>query len=468
MNIKELINKKIAILWFWREGKSSLNFLKNIWVRNITILDNSEIKDKEENISYKTWENYLKDLLDYDYIIKSPWISLYKEEVYKFKGKIISQTSLFFDNYAWKVIWITWTKWKSTTSTLTYKCLESLWYKVKLVWNIGKPVLDEFKIEKWKLKVEEDFIVYELSSYMLDWISPNLYIWLLLNIYKDHLDWHKNFENYKNAKLNISSNSKYVLVNDDFKSNTEREDSIFTFWINWDYKYQENSFFINGEKIFDDSFIKLRWTHNMTNVSWVLWILDIVSKEENVKLDLKKIEYVLKDFAWLPHRQENIWTYAWITFIDDAISTTPESTIEAIKTFWKDIKTIFLWWTDRWYDFEELVEYLRKYNIKNIVLFPDSGNRIRELIDLAEKSLRPKISQECPNSNPFPVGEGIKGFNILETSSMKEAVSFAYKFTARWKVCLLSTASPSYSLWKNYEEKWGEFKKEVEKVEICL
>ena len=74
-------------------------------------------------------------------------------------------------------------------------------------------------------------------------------------------------------------------------------------------------------------------------------------------------------------------------------------------------------------------------NIKNIVLFPPSWNKIKPLLD--------------------------KTFNIIETSSMQEAVNFAFKLTKNWKICLLSTASPSYSIWKNFEEKWDLFYKEI-------
>jgi len=127
------------------------------------------------------------------------------------------------------------------------------------------------------------------------------------------------------------------------------------------------------------------------------------------------------------------WKYDGIIFIDDAISTTPESTIEAIKTFNYDIDTIFLWWTDRWYEFYELIKELNKYNIKNIVLFPDSSQKILKLLG--------------------------GSFNYIETKSMEEAIKWAKKYTKKWKIVLLSTASPSYSIWKNFEEKWDLFAK---------
>ena len=177
MNATELKNKKIAILWFWKEWKSTLNFLKKIWANNITIHDANKDTSIDWNICKVLWENnYLENFDYYDLIFKSPWISPYNKKLERYKNKIISQAQIFFDNYEWKIIWITWTKGKSTTSTLAYETLKNEWYKVKLVWNIWNPVLDEVDIISWDTY---DYIIYELSSYMLEWLNPKLYIWIL-------------------------------------------------------------------------------------------------------------------------------------------------------------------------------------------------------------------------------------------------------------------------------------------------
>ena len=416
MNINEIKNKKnIAILGFGREGESSLKFLSNIWCDWIDILDK------------KNWENYLDNLDSFDLIIKTPWISAYNKKIIPHKNKIISQAQIFFSNYKGKVIWITATKGKSTISTIIYELLKKAWYNVKLIWNIGKPVLAEIDLEKDSY----DYIVYELSSYMLEDLEPNLFIWILWNIYPDHLDWHLNFKNYKKAKLNILKNSENILVNSDSKEFINENDNINFFWNPWKYNYKNWSFFIENKNVFNNKEIQLKWEHNMINICSVLWICDIIW------IKTKVLEDTLKDFSWLAHRLENVWIYKKITFINDSISTTPESTIEAIKTFKENIWTIFLWWTDRWYNFTELIKYLEKYSIKNIVLFPESWKKIKSLLKTS--------------------------YNIFFTNSMKKAIDFAFKNTESWKICLLSCASPSYSLWKDFEEKWNEFKEELKK-----
>ena len=183
--LKKYSEKKIAILWYWKEGKSSLDFLLKLWFKNLTVLDKSSTVNKIEWINYILWDLHLDSLSEYDLIFKSPWVSPYNKKINNYKEKLITQAQIFFDNYEWKIIWITWTKGKSTTATLTYEILKKIWYNTKIVWNIGNPVLDEIDIINNK---NYDYIVYELSSYMLEWLDIKLFIWVINNIYNCHLE----------------------------------------------------------------------------------------------------------------------------------------------------------------------------------------------------------------------------------------------------------------------------------------
>lgn len=449
MRFEELTNKKIAILWFGKEGKSTLTFLQNLGCEDITVLDKTDISPpssllfafspqsfgikRESKIQFITWDNYLDNLETYDYIFKSPWISPYTNNLLKYKDKIRSQAKLFFELYKWKIISVTQTKWKSTTATLVYELLKNAWYKVKFVWNIWNPVLDDIDLGD-----NHDFVVYELSSYMLeDLDNHHSFISIFWNLFPDHLDWHQGFENYKSAKLNILKDAKNLLVGENLSKEITsdlKEKNYKTFWLeNSYYSHIWSDFFVDWEKLQEEIKPLIPWEHNLSNICAILWVCDIL------KIDFNVLGKTINSFSWLPHRLQNIWIYNWITFIDDAISTTPESTIEWIKSFTQKIWTIFLWWSDRWYNFENLVKELENNNIYNIVLFPDSWVRIKELLD--------------------------DKFNAFETKSMKEAVDFAFKYTKSWEICLLSTASPSYSLWKNFEAKWNEFQREIRNKE---
>ena len=130
-----------------------------------------------------------------------------------------------------------------------------------------------------------------------------------------------------------------------------------------------------------------------------------------------------------------------LTFVDDAISTTPESTLAALAAI-SNVGTLMLGGLDRGYDFTQLAQTLAGYNIPNLVLFPESGTKIAQELE--------KYSVYHPR--------------VLETTSMTDAVAFAYQNTPEEMVCLLSTASPSYTLWKNFEEKGDEFQKIVQEL----
>ncbi len=455
MDLEKLKNKQIAILGFWKEGKSSLRFLRRIWVnpKNITILDSNKNVEIPNDIKKNLWKSYLDNLWSFDIFFKTPWISPYHKKILPYKEKLISNAEIFFDKYKGKIIWITATKGKSTTSTLLFKTLQKAWYSTKLVWNIWNSIFDEvdlFSGEKY------DFIVYELSSYMLETIKPELFVWILWNIYPCHIDWHNNsMEVYSKAKINILINAQNIIINENFIEYLDKyfeNKNIKTFGINWYYSFDDNWFYINSEKIIKNKNIILAWEHNKYNISSVIWVLDQIWD----KKVFKALKEVLAIFSWLAHRQEKIWTYKWITFIDDGISTTPESTIEAIKTFWKKIWTIFIWWSDYGFtdeSFANLRSFIEKYKISNIVLFIETWSRV--FWDISDKMQiwEEKVLYLENNYSP----------KVLKTNSMEQAIKFAYENTQKWQFCLLSSASPSFSLWKWYIQKGEQFKYFVEK-----
>lgn len=421
MELRELVDSKVAILGFGKEGKSTLRFLKKVWVKDIIILDKNLELDKEEWVKYLLGDNYLSNLSEYDVIIKSPWISPYSKDLAPFRDKLTSQTQIFYSNYKWKTVWVTATKGKSTTSTFLYEVLKETGYNAKLVWNIWNPVLDEIDLNS-----EYDFVVYELSSYMLEDLNKEDYISIVGNIYEDHLDWHDGVKNYQNAKLNNVNKKNKTIINENVNISGE---NLIKFGKNTDFYYEKWTFYVKWLPVFTSEWFTLKGEHNMMN------ILSVIVLCTEAWIDLSHVKNVAKKFRALPHRMQEFGRYNWILFVDDAISTTPESTIEALKTYGDKVGTIFLWGLDRGYKFEKLVKKLSEFSIKNVVLFPETWNRIIKLLD--------------------------ESFNICQTTDMKKWVEFAFQNTKDWEVCLLSTASPSYNLWKNFEAKWDDFQKNV-------
>ena len=432
---KILPNHSIALLWFWKEWLSSYRYLKSKWITNITILDNRIFADfsiHEQEIllweKHILWSEYVNELNKYDIIIKSPWISPYWEKIKSARSKITSQAEIFFHEYAWKIIAVTGTKWKSTTTSLIYSILKTAWFSVGLVGNIWNPVLDALN-EKY------DFVVFEMSSYMLDGIDINPFISVIVNIYPEHLDYHEWFENYKNAKLAVIGKTSHIIYPLELSYFLQNiRNNLTSVGTDGDI-FSSDGFIIYkwGEKIVDESKISLLWKHNIQNISLAIGVGKVLWIKK------KDIENAVYEFGGLHHRLEKVGEKNGITFYDDAISTTPESTIAAILAI-KNTNTIFLWWTDRWYSFEKLTHVIDLSEIENVVLFPDTGKKIWEFLKNSKRKYR-----------------------ILNTQSMQEAIEFAFQYTKIWKVCLLSCASPSYVLWKNFEEKWNAFQECIEK-----
>ena len=447
MKISELKNKKIAILWFWKEGESTLSFLRKLWIIDITILDREAIVLLNDTSKIKTisGDKYLDELDSYDIIFKTPGISPFQEKLESYRNKFVSQTSIFFENYGKKVIAITGTKGKSTIATLTYLALKQAGYKVKLVGNIGKPVLDEINILE---REEYEYVVYEMSSYMLQDFIPRTFISLFNNVYTCHIDWHKSFDVYEKAKLGILEQAQHKLVNNEFTSKIEWNFEVF--WYEWKYYYKEKDFFIDEQKILNNPKILLEGEHNKKNICGVMGILDIVIWE-NQKIR-KVLEQVLWSFSWLPDRMERIRELNGITFINDAIATTPESSIAAINTFEEQLGTLFLGGEDSGFDFSTLRKKVLDSGIQNIIAFPDAVEKIF-----------PEIGS-YDFENPFSLEIEGKSMQFFRTRSMKSWVDFAYKNTQKWKIALLSCAAPSFSIWKSYRVKAEEFKKYVEKL----
>jgi len=461
MKLEDLKDKNIAILGFGLEGKSTLNFLmnQNVQFKSLTILDVNKNLQTSSLVKSVSGDDYLENLWKYDVIFKSAWIPM-DEKLIPYKDSIITQVQFFFDNYKGKVISVTASKGKSTMVSLVYHILRDAWYRVKLVGNIGNPVLDEIAFSE-----EYDYVIIELSSYMLDTLNKQNYISVLGSIFPEHLDWHGWFKAYARAKLNILQNSQYNVVQ--WKTIQQWDligqyDNLVSYGSEWKYKWYYGFFMEDDKKLFSEKDRNIIWEHNLDNICAALAVCDIIG------LPLKTVHESIKTFKWLPHRMENVGMYGEREWVDDAISTTPESTIQAIRSFGKKIDTIFLWGMDRGYDFSELITYLIEYKICNIVLFPESGNKILELLkEHVEKyiDISTPVFKHCIQIH-HEHWNHVTDFKILSTDDMQEAVKFAYMYTEKWKMVLLSTASPSYSIWKNFEEKGDLFKKYVKEMAI--
>ena len=420
MRIEKLRNKKILILGFGREGRDNLKFLRKLFPKKVIgIADQKQFSISNfqfPNVKFHLGKNYLKALKNYDVIIKSPGIP-FKILPKSALNKVTTQTEIFFDNCPGKIIGVTGTKGKSTTASLIYQILKACPERSRrahLVGNIGKPVLSLLFRAK-----PNDIYVYELSSHQLYNLKKSPRIAVFLNIYPEHLDYYRNFKEYASAKANITryqTKDDYLIFNSGDKLVKEIAK-----------KSKAKKIPIKGEY----------YDLNRASARAVGKIFKIPSKI---------IEKAIREFKPLPHRLELVGTFKGITFYNDALSTIPETAILAMEALGKRVQTIFLGGFDRKIDFKKLAKsVLENKNIKNVILFPTTGKKIWKALRLAS----PAQGKKLP-----------KHFFV---DNMPEAVKLAYQNTQKGKICLLSCASTSFSIFRDYKEKGNLFKKYVKK-----
>jgi len=408
MKLSDLEKKRILILGFGREGEDTFKFLRKMFPKKVIgIADRQNIKCKSLNIKCYLGKNYLKAIKNYDIIVKSPGIP-FKILPKSALPKITTQTEIFFNNCPGEIVGITGTKGKSTTSSLIYEILKSGGKKAHLIGNIEKPVLS------FLLKATvNDVYVYELSSHQLYNLKKSPHIAVLLNIYPEHLDYYRNFKEYANAKANIT---KYQTKND------------YLVYNSGDKNVREIAKKSNAKRI---------------PIKGEYYSLDKAAAKavgKIFKVPSKIIEKVIKGFKPLPHRLELVGKFQGITFYNDALATIPEATIGALEVLGDRVETIMLGGYERNIDFKNLAKKVLKTKIKVVILFPTTGRRIWQTI---------KQQRGVTSLKPFFV------------DNMMDAVKLAYLHTQKGKICLLSTASPSFSIFRDYKEKGNLFKKQV-------
>jgi len=437
-SLQDFKNKKIAVVGAGIEGLSSEKFLTEKGAV-VTLLDKNQGDD------------YLKELGKYDLIIRSPGIKLSELKTYNLKlktSKVSSQTKLFFELAPCKIIGVTGTKGKGTTSTLIYEMLKKQGFDAYLGGNIGEPPFNFLD----KLNAQS-VVVLELSSFQLLDMDKSPHVSVLLMTTSEHLNWHKDIEEYINAKRNIlkfQTSKDYAILNRDYIAGNESD--IYTnakvFYVSTERNgyegcsIKDNAVFLelNGkeEKIIDDSEILLPGKHNLENVCAAVIAATLfgVLKDNMVS--------VLKTFKGLEHRLELVDTINGVKYYDDSFSTTPETAIAAINAF-KTSEILILGGSSKNSNFEELGRVIsNSKNIKAIIGIGAEWERIKEQI--------------TDSQSHIVLIEGAK--------DMETIVAAASKIALPGDVVLLSPACASFFMFKNYKDRGEQFKKEVKEVKL--
>ncbi|MCR5216357.1 MAG: UDP-N-acetylmuramoyl-L-alanine--D-glutamate ligase [Lachnospiraceae bacterium] len=463
-------NRLVVLLGYGREGKSTLRMLREEvgGYGMIAVADRNQVEVDDPNVILFTGETYQQCLDDFDVIIKSPGIVFEDKEQEKrliAAHKLYSQVDIFFAAYRDRIIGITGTKGKSTTTTLIYHILKNAGHDVVLAGNIGIPAFDVVKQIK-----KDTVIVFELSSHMLEFMQVSPHIACYLNIHEEHLDHYENMAGYVRAKENIYRYQKpgdILLINEQMLPKKEdcASEIISIGYGNIanipegmlvDERYRvvlsedenPNSYgspvayvtirenrLVMQRGLEREEFeipvdeIALLGEHNYFNIAFAYAVC--------MGYGLSHDTFVsgLRTYETLPHRLQFVGVVDGIKYYDDSISTICDTTISALRSV-KDVTTILIGGMDRGIDYQELISYLSQDRVAHIVLMADTGKRIYDEI----------------SGTDFKRPERLHLVKTLE-----EAVAYAREVTPRGTSCVLSPAAASYGIFKNFEERGDVF-----------
>jgi len=439
------MNKRIVVLGAGESGAGAA-VLAKVKGFDVFVSDMSLIKDTYKALLNKyeiEWEDgrhSIEKILNADEIIKSPGIpdtAPVIREIQKEGIPIISETE-FAGRYTHaKMICITGSNGKTTTTLLTYHILKNAGLNVGLAGNVGKSLALQVATENF------DYYVIELSSFQLD----NMYkfkadIAVLLNITPDHLDrYGYDMQNYINAKFRITQNQTpndaFIYWNDDpiitkelkahdlkarlYPFSEEKEEGVKA--------YTENNQIVidapNDTLTITEDDLALQGRHNLYN--------SMAASISAKVLDIKKedIREGLKDFKGVEHRLEKVARVRGVEFINDSKATNVNSC---------------------WYALESM-----RTKVILILGGKDKGNDYSEIEELVKEKVNAIICLGVDNSKLHAFFEG-KVPHIEDASSMKEAVDKAFACAQKGETVLLSPCCASFDLFKSYEDRGEQFK----------
>ena len=395
-------------------------------------------------------ESYL-DNLNVDIVFRTPGMRYYMDELVNFRKRgvvVTSEMEVFFDLCPCKIIAVTGSDGKTTTTTIISEFLKAEGKTVHLGGNIGKPLLPE--IENIK---PSDYAVVELSSFQLISMRESPDVAVVTNLSPNHLDIHKDMQEYIDAKKNIvmhqNAFSKAVLNLDNETANSFADDvrgSLFKFSRRQSVEsgayMNENGDLIiavNGNEnvIMNKADIKIPGLHNVENyLAAVCAVWGDVSVESIVK--------VAKEFGGVAHRNEFVRELNGVKYYNDSIASSPTRTALGTLSLYDEKIIVILGGYDKHLDYTELGKLIVK-KVKTAVIMGATGPKIEKAILSAEG-----YSQGNPQ--------------IIRVENMEQAVQAAYESSAGGDIVSMSPASASFDLYKNFEERGEHFKSLVNKL----
>lgn len=409
--------QNVLVYGFGVEGQSTFTFLQ----KNFPTIK-VEIFDDHAALNHPNFKK--RPLESYDALFVSPGINRdrFTEKV---QQKITSQGEVFFANISEekrkKVIGISGTKGKTTTTKFCLELLQHAGKKVQVGGNYGVPlldILDDF------LKDKFEYVVCELSSYQLENLKKSPGISIFLNIFPEHLDRHKGYENYIEAKKNLWRYQK----EDDFVIAPQKMIPLIQ-------TIKPNNIFI-AQTMPKEYFSKnsiFQADHFRENFGTMIELAHLLDIPDTV------LQKTAQQFKGAPHRLEFVTKKEGVLFFNDSISTNPHSTYSALRYFKDKLGSLIVGGKDRGLDYNILYQ--------GIVSCSPQAH-----IFILNTETAPKITA---------VFQQNKFTNYSLVPDLQEAVRMAFYKTGKNKVCLLSPAASSFDRFKNYIERGNIFKRAI-------
>ncbi|MCS6982795.1 MAG: UDP-N-acetylmuramoyl-L-alanine--D-glutamate ligase [Candidatus Absconditabacterales bacterium] len=416
-------NSQYALCGFGIEGRSTLNFLLHHGVPadHITICDHQPYDIGQlRGCAGHFGQDAFEHLDRFDQIWKTPGIPPGVLDCQP--DRLRSQYQFFLDHCPSHILAVTGSKGKSTTCTVLHRMLVQAGLTAHLAGNVGIPFLDVLEACR-----PGDRVVCEVSSYMLtDAPRPRADIAILLNLFPVHLDRHGDFPSYAASKKKIWIDAGWKLGGSMLRSLPffADESDVDFFGESTDCGWRDGWFWFQGKQILAGESMRLYGSHQFPNLSFCFAIADRLGIPFSYVCD------VLTSFTGLDHRLQEVSRYDGRIYIDDSIATTPESAINAIESF-PNLGCIILGGQRRGYEnVTDLVSLIMRRHIP-VVLMGDFGRAI--------------------------VHHFGHDYCLYQTDLMQEAIRFARTHAPVGSVILLSPATPSFGIRKDFKHRGRDF-----------
>jgi UDP-N-acetylmuramoylalanine--D-glutamate ligase len=462
--LDDLARRSVVVVGFGVEGRDVYRFLRARFPEKALAIaeqrplgaDAHAIIAGDPHVRLHVGDDHLGAVSRYEVAFRSPGIPLRHEALRTAQARgtqLTSQTALFFALCAHRVIGVTGTKGKSTTSVLIHSILTADGRAAHLVGNIGPELGGDSALLSLERARERAVFVYELSSFQLDGLTASPHIAVLLDVVPEHLDHHGSFEAYLDAKENVTRHQRardWLVY--DATSVTASKIAVSSraelMPCRVDGPVEHGCFVEDDETIVFAAALGRESVLPVSDVARVLPgrfnlrnVVPAVAVARILSIGNDAVVRGIAGFRPLRDRFENVGTFRGITFYNASIATVPEATIAHLAALAPLVGSVILGGVDRGVDYAALAKRLLDDRVATLILFPDTGTRVWEAV--REETRR--------RGGALP--------RRADVRDMEAAVREAYALTPSGSICLHSPAAPSRGgLFASYAERGAAFR----------